>query len=100
MGNRGSNPNTIRMTVRIGNGTRRINVKDFFKQDLTVGDFVAFNPPKYKGLTMGKVVGFTPQKVKVEYLDININQQTVTNQWSFNVVKYNLTILKTYTIGQ
>ena len=42
-------------------------MKDIFGQVINVGDLVAFNPPSYKGLIMGRVTGFTPQKVRVEY---------------------------------
>ena len=40
---------------------------DIFGTDLIVGDIVSFNPPKYKGLKFGKVIGFTAQKVKVAF---------------------------------
>jgi len=28
---------------------------------------VVFNPPKYKGLVTGTIVGFTPKMIKVKY---------------------------------
>jgi len=34
-------------------------MKDVFGVDLAIGDIVAFNPPRYKGLITGKVVDFT-----------------------------------------
>ena len=42
-------------------------MKDLYNQPLEIGDAVAFNPPRYKGLAKGKVVGFTPKMVKIEY---------------------------------
>lgn len=42
-------------------------MKDIFGQVISIGDVVAFNPPSYKGLIRGKVTGFTPQKVRVDY---------------------------------
>lgn len=40
-------------------------MKDLIGRTITEGDAVAFNPPSYKGLTLGIVVGFTPKMVKV-----------------------------------
>lgn len=40
---------------------------DFTGRPISVGDRVAFNPPSYKGLIGGSVVGFTPQKVRVAF---------------------------------
>lgn len=42
-------------------------MKDLYNQTLEIGDAVAFNPPRYKGLARGKVVAFTPKMVTVEY---------------------------------
>jgi len=42
-------------------------MKDVFGVDLAIGDIVAFNPPRYKGLITGKVVAFTTKMVRVEY---------------------------------
>lgn len=42
-------------------------MKDFFGNPLNIGDVVAFNPPRYKGLTKGTVTKFAPQMVEVEY---------------------------------
>lgn len=40
-------------------------MKDLIGRTITEGDAVACNPPSYKGLTLGIVVGFTPKMVKV-----------------------------------
>ena len=46
---------------------------DRFSNPLSIGDVVAFNPPRYKGLATGVVAGFTAQKVTIEYgKDFNI----------------------------
>lgn len=42
-------------------------MRDFFNNDLAVGDRVALTPHGYKSLVVGWVVGFTPQMVKVSY---------------------------------
>lgn len=41
--------------------------KDILGREIHVGAWVSFNPPRYKGLLVGKVVGFTPKMVRVEY---------------------------------
>lgn len=40
---------------------------DIFGNTLELGDIVAFNTPGYRGLILGKIVKFTPQKIRVEY---------------------------------
>lgn len=40
-------------------------MKDFFGQELAIGDFVAFEEPKYRNLMLGIVVAFTPKKVRL-----------------------------------
>lgn len=42
-------------------------MKDIAGELIEVGDRVAFNPPRYKGLIRGKVVAFTPKMVRIEY---------------------------------
>lgn len=60
-------------------------MKDLFGVELQVGDIVAFNPPKYKGLVKGKIVKFTPKMVTVAYRG-SMGEET-TNVFSFDVVK-------------
>jgi hypothetical protein len=43
------------------------SMRDFFNNELAVGDRVALTPHGYKSLVVGWVVGFTPQMVKVSY---------------------------------
>ena len=45
----------------------KTNMKDFFGQDLQIGDRVAFNRPYYKGLSIGEVVSFTKKGIRVAY---------------------------------
>jgi hypothetical protein len=59
---------------------------DIAKKELFEGDMVAFNPPNYKGLTKAKIIGFTPQKVKLEYF--HQGRKEITRTEPFNVVKY------------
>lgn len=42
-------------------------MQDFFGNELAVGDRVAVTPKGYKNLMVGKVVGFAPKMVRVEY---------------------------------
>lgn len=51
---------------------------DIFGIVIEEGDRIAFNPPKYKGLTLGIVIGFTPQRVKVRYRGV-YNSKDITN---------------------
>ena len=63
---------------------------DFFKRPLVIDDIIAFNPPRYKGMHLGKVIGFTPKMVKVEY---NWQGYTeVTTQWPQDLVKKSLDV--------
>jgi hypothetical protein len=43
-------------------------MKDFFGQDLVLGDEVAFMEPHYRNMTLGKIIKFTPQTILIEYL--------------------------------
>jgi len=47
--------------------------KDFFGNEITVGDEVAFYAPGYRMFTIGKIVAFTPKQVRVSY----------TNTWNY-----------------
>lgn len=42
-------------------------MKDIFDNELAVGDPVAFNPPRYKGLVRGTVIGFSKKMVRIAY---------------------------------
>jgi hypothetical protein len=39
--------------------------KDFFGQEIKVGDKVAFLTPNYRDLTVGTILAFTPCKLRV-----------------------------------
>jgi len=41
--------------------------KDIFGYDVWIDDEVAFNPPHFKGLTIGNVVSFTPKGFTVKF---------------------------------
>lgn len=41
--------------------------KDIVGRELAIGDVVAFNPPKYKGIILGKVVKFTTKGIRVQF---------------------------------
>lgn len=44
-----------------------LQMKDKMQKDLSIGDRVVFNPPRYKGLVFGRVVGFAPKMARIKY---------------------------------
>lgn len=44
-------------------------MKDYFGQELEIGDRVAFYAPGYRSFTTGTVIKFTPQQIRVEYVN-------------------------------
>jgi hypothetical protein len=44
-------------------------MKDFLHQDVVVGDMVAYNPPTYKGMVIGRVKKLTPKGVTCIHQD-------------------------------
>jgi hypothetical protein len=60
-------------------------MKDIAHQKLDLGDTVAFNIPNYRGLTLGRVIAFTPLKVRVEF----------KNNWNFPTNP----MIETYLVG-
>lgn len=40
---------------------------DCMHQEIQIGDWIAFNPPRYKGLLIGKVTRLTPKGVSCKY---------------------------------
>lgn len=42
-------------------------MKDFHGKDLSIGDYVVFCRPDYRDFTIGKVIKFTTQKVRLIY---------------------------------
>ena len=51
---------------------------DIFGNELSIGDLVAFNPPRYKGLTTGYIIGFGKKMVRIRYV----------NDWNYDVVNH------------
>jgi len=43
-------------------------MKDFNGNELVEGDFVAFLEPNFRHMIQGRVVGFTPKTIRIEYL--------------------------------
>lgn len=62
-------------------------MKDFFGNELRVGDEVAFCEPGYRNLIIGKIQHFTPQKVRVEYLDMSKSKTTYLGEPNFFIKK-------------
>lgn len=59
-------------------------IRDCLHQDILIDDWVAFNPPVYKGMCIGKVIKLTPKGVSVKYgKDLN----EVCNRHSSDVIK-------------
>lgn len=54
-------------------------------QTMEVGDFVTFNPPKYKGLGYGRIVKCTPKGVTIN----NISSAEHCNRTNKEVIKIN-----------
>ncbi len=42
-------------------------MKDFNSNTLALGDFVAFLEPNYRHMVQGRVVGFTPKSIRIEW---------------------------------
>lgn len=64
--------------------------KDFVGQELAVGDTVAFYRPGYREFVLGKVIKFTPQKIKVEYQRHYGNYIDTYTEHSSNFIKINV----------
>ena len=46
-------------------------MKDFLYRELAVDDIVAFDGPNGSGMVVGKVMGFTPQQIRINPLSKN-----------------------------
>lgn len=42
-------------------------MRDFLGRELALDDYVIFQRQHYRGYNLGKVIKFTPQKVRVKY---------------------------------
>ena len=42
-------------------------MKDFFGRELALNDYVVLQQQHYRGYKLGKIIKFTPQKVRVKY---------------------------------
>lgn len=61
-------------------------MKDLAGKELKLDDRVVFNGP-CTGLIIGKVVGFTPKMVKVEYLVVFTGETAVVNEFPHRLAK-------------
>jgi hypothetical protein len=57
---------------------------DIFGNELFIDDIVALNPPTYKGLKIGRIIGFTPKKVRVIFDRYDIYDISPDNILSFS----------------
>ena len=62
-------------------------MRDFFGNELVVGDEVAFCEPGYRNLITGKIQNFTPQKVRVEYVTMAKCKTTYLGESNFFIKK-------------
>ena len=62
-------------------------MRDFFGNELVVGDEVAFCEPGYRNLITGKIQHFTPQKVRVEYITMDKQKTTYLGEPNFFIKK-------------
>ena len=53
-------------------------MKDFFGQELAVGDEVAVEQPRYRNLIRAEIIAFTPQKIRVKYRYQNYDHTFLT----------------------
>ena len=60
--------------------------KDIFGNLLGIGDEVAINQPKYKGLIKGEIIKLTPSCIRVRYLD-HCKHEQETIEYPSNAVK-------------
>lgn len=44
-------------------------MKDFLGYDLALGDDVVTTPKNYRGLVKAKIIAFTPQQIRVSYIN-------------------------------
>lgn len=44
-------------------------MQDFLGRDLEIGDAVVTTPKNYRGLVKATIVAFTPQQVRVKYIN-------------------------------
>lgn len=61
-------------------------VKDLINRELAVGDVVAFNPPSYKGLTIGKIVKINPKMLRIAFRPSR-GEMSETNVYPNDVAK-------------
>lgn len=61
--------------------------KDILGRELAIGDVVAFNPPTFKGIILGKVIKFTPKMIRVQYRGAWDNDLSDTAVGSKDVIK-------------
>ena len=61
--------------------------RDIFGQVLCIGDIVAFNPPQYKGLVKGRVVGYTPKSVRICWPNGGLTREDFCTRFPNDVVK-------------
>ncbi len=50
-------------------------MKDFNGNTLALGDFVAFLEPNYRHMVQGRVVGFTPKQIRIEFTPYYYNRK-------------------------
>jgi hypothetical protein len=49
-------------------------MKDFNNNPLALGDYVAFLEPNYRHMVQGRIVGFTPKQIRIEFTPYYYNR--------------------------
>ena len=62
-------------------------MKDFFEQELAIGDAVAFMEPNYRNMIIGKVLSFTHQSMVIEWKKNYIDKLQTFRATSAQVIK-------------
>lgn len=62
-------------------------MKDYWNQDLAVGDTVSFCRPKYRDFTDGKIIKITPKLVILEYTLHYGNTKATYKAWPTDIIK-------------
>lgn len=61
--------------------------KDIMGREPKIGDTIAFNPPRYKGLLWGKCVKFTSVGLPILKMDEDDDDYFITPKTGFAIIK-------------
>lgn len=58
-------------------------MKDYFGNEVFVGDEVVFEIPNYKQLSTGKIIKFTPKGIRVQYNDDRFSRERLKDTFVY-----------------